>query len=71
MKMPEPQERTRTQVSIGLSFAFDCSEVGASFLIMQKHFFEGHSTPGFFFLDDHFGAVKRLVVLLLKWNIKR
>ena len=49
MKMPEPQERTRTQVSIGLSFAFDCSEVGASFLMMQSHFFEGHSTPGFFF----------------------
>ena len=48
MKMPEPQERTRTQVSIGLSFAFDCSEIGASFLIMQSHFFEGHSTPGFF-----------------------
>ena len=36
MKMPEPQERTRNQVSIGLRFAFDCSEVGAGFLIMQS-----------------------------------
>ena len=48
MKMPEPQERTRTQVSIGLSFAFDCSEVGASFLIMQSHFLRDIQHQGFF-----------------------
>ena len=48
MKMPEPQERTRTQVSIGLSFAFDCSEVGASFLIVQSHFLRDIQHQGFF-----------------------
>ena len=39
MKMPEPQERTRNQVSIGLRFAFDCSEVGAGFFNNAKFFF--------------------------------